>query len=132
MTTAFIPSISSVLVPVLQIILALGLVNVWLVRFRKPTKYRGSGAANMKEEFRAYGLPVWFMYAIGTAKMVIAALLVVGLWIPAVVVPAAAVLAVLMVGAVSMHVKVRDALIRTVPALVMFVMAIVVVYLATR
>lgn len=120
------------IVIILQVILALGLVNVWLVRFRKPTKYRGSGAANMKEEFRAYGLPVWFMYAIGTAKMVIAALLIIGIWIPAVAVPAAAVLAVLMVGAVSMHVKVRDALIRTVPALVMFVMAIGVVYLATR
>jgi len=130
MTIAFISSISSVLVPVLQIILALGLVNVWLVRFRKPTKYRGSGAANMREEFRAYGLPVWFMYMIGAAKMVIAVLLIIGLWIPAVVAPAAAVLAVLMIGAVSMHVKVRDAFIRTVPALAMLAMTIGVVYLA--
>lgn len=130
MTIAFIPSITSVVIPILQIILALGLINVWLVRFHKPTKYRGSGAANMKEEFRAYGLPVWFMYMIGTAKMVIAALLIIGLWIPAVVVPAAAVLAVLMIGAVSMHIKVRDAFIRTVPALAMLVVAIAVVYLA--
>jgi uncharacterized membrane protein YphA (DoxX/SURF4 family) len=84
----------------------------------------------MKEEFRAYGLPVWFMYMIGTAKMVIAALLIIGLWIPTVVAPAAAVLAVLMIGAVSMHIKVRDAFIRTVPALAMLVMAIGVVYLA--
>lgn len=115
------------LVSALQIILALGLINVWLVRFRKPTKYRGSGAANMKEEFRAYGLPTWFMYLIGAAKMVIAALLIIGLWIPAVVMPAAAVLAVLMIGAVSMHVKVRDAFIRTVPALLMLAMAVGVV-----
>jgi uncharacterized membrane protein YphA (DoxX/SURF4 family) len=118
------------IVSALQVILAIGLINVWLVRFRKSTKYRGSGAANMKEEFRAYGLPVWFMYMIGTAKMVIAALLIIGLWIPTVVAPAAAVLAVLMIGAVSMHIKVRDAFIRTVPALAMLVMAIGVVYLA--
>lgn len=118
------------IVSILQVILALGLVNVWLVRFRKPTKYRGSGAANMREEFRVYGLPVWFMYVIGAAKMVIAILLIIGLWIPAVVVPAAAVLAVLMIGAVSMHVKVRDAFIRTVPALAMLAMAVGVVYLA--
>lgn len=118
------------LVSALQVILALGLINVWLVRFRKPTKYRGSGAANMREEFRAYGLPTWFMYLIGAAKMVIAALLIIGLWIPAVVMPAAAVLAVLMIGAVSMHVKVRDAFIRTVPALLMLAMAVGVVYLA--
>jgi uncharacterized membrane protein YkgB len=115
------------IVSILQIILALGLVNVWLVRFRKPTKYRGSGATNMKEEFCAYGLPVWFMYMIGTAKMVIAILLIIGLWVPAVVVPAAAVLAVLMIGAVSMHVKVRDAFVRTVPALAMLAMAVGVV-----
>lgn len=85
----------------------------------------------MKEEFRAYGLPTWFMYVIGTAKMVIAALLIIGLWIPAVVVPAAAVLVVLMIGAVSMHVKVRDVCIRTMPALVMLAMAVVVVIMKT-
>lgn len=115
------------IVSILQIILAAGLVNVWLVRFRKSTNYRGAGAANMEQEFRAYGLPTWFMYIIGTAKMVIAALLVIGLWIPAVVVPAAAVLAVLMIGAVSMHIKVRDAFIRMVPAVLMLVMAVAVV-----
>jgi hypothetical protein len=67
------------------------------------------------------------MYVIGTAKMIIAALLIIGLWIPVVVLPAAAVLALLMIGAVSMHIKVRDACIRMVPALVMLAMAVVVV-----
>ncbi len=111
----------------LQIILAFGLINVWLVRFRKSTKYRGKGAANMEQEFHAYGLPTWFMYLIGTAKITIAALLVIGLWIPMVVVPAAAVLAILMIGAVFMHIKVRDAFIRMIPALFMFAMAVLVV-----
>jgi ABC-type uncharacterized transport system permease subunit len=59
--------------------------------------------------------------------MVSAILLIIGLWVPAVVVPAAAVLAVLMIGAVSMHVKVRDAFVRTVPALAMLAMAVGVV-----
>jgi hypothetical protein len=118
------------IVNALQIIIALGLVNVWLLRFSKPTQYRGSGAANMEQEFRAYGLPTWFMYVIGAAKITIAALLIAGLWIPGVVVPAAAVLALLMIGAVSMHIKVRDAAIRMVPALLMLAMAVVVVYLS--
>ncbi len=116
------------IVSILQIILAIGLVNVWLVRFRKPTKYRGKGAANMDQEFRAYGLPTWFMYLIGTAKMIIAALLVIGLWIPVVIAPAATVLAVLMIGAVSMHIKVRDPFIKMVPAMAMFAMAVLVVF----
>ena len=111
----------------LQLIVALGLINVWLVRFHKPTQYRGKGAANMEQEFKAYGLPTWFMYLVGAAKMLIAALLVIGLWAPAVVLPAAALLVILMIGAVAMHVKVRDAFIRTVPALVMLGMAVAVV-----
>jgi uncharacterized membrane protein YphA (DoxX/SURF4 family) len=117
------------IVIILQIILAIGLINVWLVRFRKPTKYRGGGAVNMEQEFRAYGLPTWFMYLIGTAKMIIAALLVIGLWIPVVIFPAAAVLAILMIGAVSMHIKVRDAFVRMVPALAMLAMAVALVIL---
>lgn len=117
------------IVSILQIILTLGLINVWLVRFHKPTKYRGKGAGNMEQEFRAYGLPTWFMYLIGAAKMIIAALLVIGLWIPVVVLPAAAVLAVLMIGAVSMHIKVRDACIRMMPALGMLAMSVAVIIL---
>ncbi len=114
----------------LQIILAAGLINVWLVRFHRPTKYRGKGAGNMEQEFHAYGLPTWFMYLIGTAKMIIAALLVIGLWVPAVVAPAAGVLVVLMIGAVAMHIKVRDAFVRMVPALAMLAMAAITLYLS--
>lgn len=118
------------IVALLQIILAAGLINVWLVRFYKPTKYRGKGAGNMEQEFHAYGLPTWFMYLIGTAKMLIAALLVIGFWIPSVVMPAAGVLVLLMIGAVAMHIKVRDAFVRMVPALAMLAMAAAVVYLS--
>lgn len=114
------------IVSLLQIVLAFGLVNVWIVRFDKPTVYRGKGAGNMKEEFAAYGLPVWFMYLVGAAKLVIAGLLVVGLWIPIVVMPAVLVLGVLMLGAIAMHLKVRDSFKRTLPAIVMLAMVVVV------
>lgn len=106
-----------------QIIIAIGLVNVWIVRFHKPTKYRGAGAGNMADEFAAYGLPKWFMYLVGAGKILIATLMVVGFWVPVVVYPASALLVLLMVGAVSMHIKVRDPFIRSLPALLMLVMA---------
>ncbi len=112
------------IVSALQIIIAIGLLNVWLVRFHKPTKYRGAGAGNMKQEFRAYGLPVWFMYVIGAAKLVIAAVIIIGLWVPVLVVPAAFVLGVLMIGAISMHAKVRDNIVRTIPAILMLAMSV--------
>jgi hypothetical protein len=50
---------------ILQIIIALGLLNVWLVRSNKKSEYRGGSANNIKDEFKAYGLPSWFVYLIG-------------------------------------------------------------------
>lgn len=112
------------IVSIFQIIIAIGLINVWLVRFNKPTKYRGAGAGNMADEFAAYGLPKWFMYLVGAGKILIATLMIVGFWVPVVVYPASALLVLLMLGAVSMHIKVHDPFIRMVPALLMLVMAV--------
>ncbi len=107
----------------LQIIIAIGLVNVWLVRFHKPTKYRGGSANNMVDEFAVYGLPKWFTYLVGMAKIAIAICMIVGFWVPALVYPASVLLAVLMVGAISMHIKVKDSFIKAVPAILVFLMA---------
>lgn len=117
-------TIQMYVVYVFQIIIALGLINVWLVRFNKPTEYRGKGAGNMTEEFAAYGLPKWFMYLVGAGKIIIALAMILGFWMPALVYPASALLVLLMLGAISMHIKVKDPFIRTVPALLMFLMAL--------
>lgn len=106
-----------------QLIIAFGLINVWLVRFNKPTQYRGGGAGNMTDEFAAYGLPKWFMYLVGAGKIFIATLMIVGFWVPMVVYPASVLLVLLMLGAIAMHLKVKDPFIRTVPALLMLIMA---------
>lgn len=112
------------IISIFQVVIAFGLVNVWIVRFHKPTQYRGSGAGNMEDEFLAYGLPQWFMYMVGTAKMLIALCMIIGFWIPVLVYPASVLLVLLMIGAIVMHIKVKDPFIRTVPALLMFVMAL--------
>ncbi len=112
------------IVSLFQVIIAIGLVNVWLVRFNKPTKYRGAGADTMANEFAAYGLPKWFMYLVGAGKILIATFMIVGFWVPMVVYPASALLVLLMTGAVSMHVKVKDPFVRSVPALLMLIMAL--------
>ena len=100
----------------LQIVIAITLINVWLVHFSKPTKYRGKGAKNMLKEFKAYGLPVWFMYLVGVSKLTIASCLIIGIWLPILVFPATVLLALLMIGAISMHIKVKDSFKRTAPA----------------
>ena len=116
----------NLLVMVLQTIVAVGLLNVWLVRFGKSTAYRGGSAKNLKEEFAAYGLPVWFMYLIGFLKVSLALALLAGLWIPQMIGPAASLVVLLMLGALAMHLKVRDPMIKSLPAALMLIMALTI------
>ena len=108
----------------LQVIVALGLLNVWLLRAGKATPYRGGNATSIREEFAAYGLPVGVMYLVGSLKVMIAVALLVGLWLPALVTPAASVLILLMIGAFLMHLKVKDPFEKSIPSLVMLGMAV--------
>ena len=109
-----------------QIIIALGIFNVWVIRYGKETNWRGGEAKNMKDEFAAYGLPSGFMVFIGAAKILLASCLIIGIWIPLLVKPAAIAMAFLMIGAVSMHVKVKDPLQKSLPALIMLVLSLIV------
>ena len=109
--------------------MALGLLNVWLVRAGSSTSYRGGNAQSLKEEFHAYGLPAWLFYIVGALKIGAAIALLVGLWVPALVQPAAGVVAMLMVGALAMHVKVKDPWMKALPAFLMLLMGIAIVVL---
>ena len=116
------------IVVICQIVAALGLLNVWLLRSSQATPYRGGEARSMREEFQAYGLPAWFTYVIGALKIGVAVSLIAGLWILALVLPAALLLCVLMLGALAMHVKVHDPLKKSLPALGMLTLALIIVW----
>lgn len=109
----------------IQIIIPLGIFNVWLLRPKQATSYRGKGTASLKEEFAAYGLPEWSFYTVGTLKLSAAAMLLLGFLLPALVFPGAALMAVLMMGAVIMHAKVGDPATRYLPAAVMLILSLV-------
>ena len=112
-----------------QLVLGLGILNVWLLRRNKSTDYRGGDSRNMREEFAFYGLPFWFMCTIGSIKVLLATALIVGIWVPSLVQPAAIALAVLMVGAVGMHIKVRDNIKKTFPSIIMLTLCMIAVML---
>ena len=114
------------LVIFIQLVIALGIFNVWLLRFGRPTAWRGGSAQNMKQEFQVYGLPGWFVGVIGLLKLLFAVLLIAGIWFPTVTKPAAVGMAVLMLGAVAMHVKVKDPPKKSLPAFTMLVLSLVV------
>jgi hypothetical protein len=107
---------------VLQVILALGLINVWLLRSGQATSFRGGSSTNLKAEFAAYGLSDAVFYGVGALKLGSAAALLAGLWIPELALPAASLLAALMLGALAMHLKVKDPLLKSIPALAMLAM----------
>ncbi len=112
----------------LQIIIAIGLLNVWILRYSKDTSYRGGNAKNLKDEFAVYGLPSWAHYLVGALKISAALALLAGLWIYSVGFYASILVAFLMLGAIGMHFKIRDPLKKFVPALLMLVMSLAVAF----
>ena len=100
-----------------QTVAALWILNVWFIRFNKDTGYRGGGATNMQEEFEEYGFSKNQMYAVGAAKVSLATLMLAGHAVPKLVRPASAGLAMFMVGAVGMHIKVKEPIKRSMPAI---------------
>ncbi len=114
---------------VLQIIVGLGLLNVWLLRAKSSTSYRGGTATSLKEEFQAYGLPEAAFYVVGALKIIAGVILIAGVWVSLPVGLAAGVVAALMVGALAMHVKVGDPPMKSVPAALMLVMSVAILLL---
>jgi uncharacterized membrane protein YphA (DoxX/SURF4 family) len=117
------------LASLLQLIVGLGLLNVWLVRGRSATSYRGGAAQTLQDEFAAYGLPGFAYYLVGALKIGAAIVLIAGVWFALPVRAAAALVAVLMIGAVAMHVKVGDPPMKSLPAALMLAMSAAIVAL---
>jgi VIT1/CCC1 family predicted Fe2+/Mn2+ transporter len=114
---------------VLQLVVGLGLLNVWLVRSGSATAYRGGEARSLREEFAVYGLPTFAFYVVGGLKVASALVLIAGVWETLPVRLAASVIAALMVGALVMHVKVGDPAKKAVPASVMLVLSAAIILL---
>ena len=111
-----------------QVIIALGIYNVWLIRPRKPSRWRGGAAGSLSEEFEIYGLPPWAKGLVGALKILFATILVVGIWYPPIVKPAAEGMTIMMAGAVSMHLKVEDPLKRAAPACALLILSLFLVF----
>ena len=114
---------------ILQIIVAVGLLNVWLVRANQKTSYRGGDAINIQEEFVTYGLPNWMMWLVGGLKVLAAFALLAGIWLPVLILPAALIVAVLMVGAVGVHLKIHDSFTKMLPAATVLLMVLAIALL---
>lgn len=106
----------------LKLIVALGILNVWLLRRSKATAYRGKDAKTLREEFAVYGLPFPVFCLIGIFKVGFALALMASFWIPSLAQPAAVGMGALMLGAFVMHLKVRDPISKALPSLAVLAM----------
>ncbi|WP_420319145.1 DoxX family protein [Ekhidna sp.] len=113
---------------VLKLIIGLSILNVWLVRAKNSTPFRGGSASNIKEEFEVYGLPSWFMVVIGSVKVLLSIGLIASIWYPSLEMITSLGIAALMTGAVSMHFKIGDPIKKVFPA-ALFLLLSVIVYL---
>lgn len=81
----------------------------------------------MKEEFAHYGLSETAMKAVGTIKCLLAVGLIVSIFVPVLEFYSALGIAVMMVGAIAMHLKVGDALKKSFPAFLFLALSVLIV-----
>ncbi|TDS12759.1 DoxX-like protein [Maribacter caenipelagi] len=110
-----------------KVIIFISIINVWIFRFNKKTIYRGGNASSMKEEFAAYGLSESIMYIIGTLKILSALGLIVSIWVPILSIPSASLMAILMIGAILMHMKIKDSPKQSMPAAIFLLLSIIII-----
>ncbi len=112
-----------------QVFILVAMLDVWLLRYDQPLLARGGDAKTMAEEFRLYGLPDWFRQLVRVLKLGCGAFVFVGIWVPMAAVIAGLMLAVLMAGAIVMHVKIGDPWFKAVPATFFFTLSAFVAYM---
>ena len=118
---------SQSLILVAQLIVSLSVLKVWLINHRQPTMWRGGDSKTMKDEFSAYGLPDWMMYTVGGLKVAFSIGLIAGIWIPEIIQFSALGIAFFMFFAIMMHLKVKDPIIKSLPATTFFVLSVLIV-----
>jgi len=114
---------------ILILIVSLTVLSAWSFRLEMDTIYRGADAANMIEEFQAYGLSKTTMIVVGIFKVLCAILLLLGIKYEKLITPAAFVMATFMLAAIYFHISIGDPFIPTLPSSLMFLSCITIIYL---
>ena len=114
---------------VFQAVIGLSVLRVWLLNFNKPTKWRAGNAISMREEFEVYGLPDWTLYMVGLLKVAFSVGLLAGIWLPELVVISAAGIAFFMFFAILMHIRVKDPIVKSIPAITFLTLSILIILL---
>ena len=102
-----------------QLVVAVSVLVVWVLRFD-----------NIVREFKQYGLSDQTRTLVGSAKTILATLLIAGIWYPALVLVPALLMAALMLAAQYFHQKVNNPLAKRVPSFILLVLSLFIAYSA--
>ena len=105
----------STLAIVAQLVIAISIVIVWVFRFD-----------NIVKEFAQYGLSTLIRSMVGASKLVLATLLVVGIWYPALVLIPALLMGFLMICAQYFHFKVNNPFRKRIASLFLLILCLFV------
>ena len=114
----------------LKIIVGISILNVWLLRKNKATKWRGGTAKNIFEEFQVYGFSKQFCYFIGFLKVSLAIVLLASIQFKTLTLLGALGLSLLLVGSIIMHIRIKDAWYKSFPAFLFLIMNLMIAYTA--
>jgi hypothetical protein len=104
-----------------QLVIALSIGYVWIFRFD-----------NIVKEFKQYGLSDLTRTIVGASKIVLATLLVTGIWFPTLVFIPALMMAFLMICAQYFHFKVKNPWSKHLPSLLLLAASLFVALIASK
>ena len=104
-----------------QLVLAISVGYVWIFRFD-----------NIVKEFKQYGLSDLTRNMVGAAKIVLATLLITGIWFPSLVFIPALLMAFLMACAQFFHFKVKNPWSKHIPSLLLLAVSLFVALSASK
>ena len=105
------------LIELSQIIVSISVVFVWTFRFH-----------NVLKEFAQFGLSDLTRNIVGTTKISLATLLIVGIWNPSLVLIPSILMGLLMISAQYFHFKIRNPFIKYLPSLTLLLLSIFIAY----
>ena len=96
-----------------QLVVSISVIIVWVFRYE-----------NIVAEFKYYGLSTLVRNCVGASKIVLATLLILGIWYPEFLIPSSLLMACLMLGAQYFHMKVKNPLIKFIPSIVLLLLCV--------
>ncbi len=115
---------------VLKLIISISILNVWLIRSKKATRWRGGSAQTIVKEFEVYGLSKPIFYLVGFLKISLSLLLLASIKYDDLTIISSTGLTILLFGSIMMHLKIKDPWQKSIPAFIFMLMNLILVFLS--